>query len=48
MDTDGYRYKYRWKQTQIDTDTDGYRCYMDGYRWINCLISYGTPDLMGG
>ena len=52
MDSDGYRYryKYRWIQIQIDrdTDTDGYRYNINGYRWINCLISYGTPDLMGG
>ena len=31
-----------------DTDTDGYRYNTDGYRWINCLISFGTPDLMDG
>ena len=44
-DTDGCRYRYRWIQIQIwmDTDIDGYR-----YRWINCLISFGTFDLMGG
>ena len=35
-------------QMDRDTDTDGYRYNMDGYKWINCLISYGTSDLMGG
>ena len=35
-------------QMDKDTDTDGYIYNIDGYRWINCLISCGTPDLMDG
>ena len=35
-------------QMDTVTDTDGCIYNMDGYSWINCLISYGTPDLMGG
>ena len=35
-------------QMDTDMDTDGYRYNMDGYRWIYCLISFGTPDLMDG
>ena len=31
-----------------DTDTDGYSYNTDDYRWIYCLISFGTPDLMDG
>ena len=33
---------------EMDTDTDGYRYNMEGYRWINFIISFGTQNLTGG